>query len=103
MAQVSKANTEQLTYDTMIQETFSNIRGRPSRQDSNELLKEIEHVLVVIRVPNFKWSGKYGLLVEARSETEYMKLSGKYCKQPSYDEPTMTNPAIKKKWSSFKK
>ena len=96
MTSISGANKEHHTYDAVIHKTFSRIHRRPSRQDRDQLHKEVEHVLVDIRVPNFIWSGRYVLLVEARTKTAYKELSGLVYKEPKDNKHAMANPDITK-------
>ena len=83
MNQVSGTNTKQPTYDAAIKKTFSRITQRPSRQDRDELMNQVEHVLVEINVSSFEWSCKHGLLTEVRPATGYHTLSGKDHVEPS--------------------
>ena len=103
MTQVSGANTEQHTYDAVMKKTFTRIDGRPSRQNRDNLLVEVEKVLVDVSVPGFDWSIRYGLLAETRGGTEWKELTGKDYEEPSDEEPPATRPKIKKKWSVLKK
>ena len=63
----------------------------------------MEHVLVNITVPSFEWSGKYGLLVEARTVTAYSNLTHKTYVEPGRTEPNMTDPSILATYSDFDK
>ena len=62
MAEMGKASADQPTYDNVLRKNLFPIDGRPSRQDRDKLLKEVEYVLMEISVPTFKWTSKYGLL-----------------------------------------
>ena len=103
MTTITGANTEQPTYDAIIKKTFSRIHERPTRQDRDQLHKEVEHVLVDINVPHLEWSGKYGLLAEARTQTTYRNLSVNTYHEPSRTEPAMSDPTITSVESDFDK
>ena len=94
MITISGASAKQPTYDATIQKTFSQIQGQTTRQDREQLHKEVEHVLVDIRVPGLAWSGVYGLLTEVRTQTAYRNLSGETYYKPSRRDPEMYDPTI---------
>ena len=56
MKTINGSNTEQPTYDFIIEKNCPQIHRRPTRQDRDELHKhkEVEHVLVDISVPYVK-------------------------------------------------
>ena len=103
MSTITGANTEQPAFDSAFEKTFSRIHGRSTRQDWGTFHKEVEHVLVNIRVPSFERSNKYGLLAEARTQTAYTNLSTKMYYEPSRTEPTMTHPTISEAKYEFDK
>ena len=94
---------EQPTYDDVIKKTLTRIPQCPTRQDRDRLLKEIEHVLVDISVPAFEWTGKYGLLEEVRPAIAYRILSGLDYVELDDEEPSMTNPRIRKVNRKYRK
>ena len=71
MAEMCGASAEQPTDDAVLCKKNSPIKGHPTRQNKDKLLKEVEHVLVEVSLPNFKWSIKYGLLRETSTGTEF--------------------------------
>ena len=70
MAEMCGASAEQPTYDAALNKQCYPIDGRPKKQNKDKFLKEVEHVLVEVSVPNFKWPSKYGLLGETRTGSE---------------------------------
>ena len=103
MTHSSGVNARQPTYDAIIKKTFTKIHERPSRRQKDNLLIEVEKVLVVVSVPGFNWSSRFGLLTETRGGPAYEKLSGKAYMHPSNEEPCEICPNIKKKWKIAKK
>ena len=79
------------------------IQGLPKREDREKLRKEIEDVLVDIRLPVLAWVSKYGLIAEARTQTEYKHLSGKTYQEPSKEEPKIADPTILKTTSKHER
>ena len=103
MTTISGVTTEQPTYDAVIQKTFSRIHGRPTRQDRDQLHKEVEHVLVDISVPALTWSGVYRLLAEARTQKTYKYLSGETYYGPSRKDPEIYDSTILETTSEYEK
>ena len=101
--QASGATIDQLTYDDVVNKTFTKIDDHPTRKNRDNLLVEVEKILVCVSVPGFDWHRKCGLLGKTRGGEGYTALSGIDYEGPINDEPAATCRYIKKKWSEAKK
>ena len=103
MTIITGAHAELPVYNSAIKKNFSKINGRPSRRDRNTLHKEVEHVLIEVSVQCFEYSGKYGLLTEARTATAYSNLNHLNYTRPSSVEHKMADPDNTDVTSAFEK
>jgi hypothetical protein len=98
MSSSSAKAAEMMSYDAIRATPFTQIHGRPTRQDYKSLKKEASDIASKVENITFAWScdtataEEYGLLAEIIGDIEYTHLTNLIWTQET--EPTVYDPAI---------
>lgn len=83
---------QQAVYDKIRAMLFTRIHGRPARRQYDKLLEECADVAVLLQLPAYPWSDKYGILAEVLGAQEYLTTTGLVYVEPT--PPTAFNGSI---------